>query len=301
MNLPVLFALFCAASFHTSSLAAEEIKFEPNVKAAIFDSEKVAIASEYGFEISESGQILDGPQQGLKEPEDYSVLLKDEELAEVFSQSLYGCYKAVRHCILPEIFRWNTKALPTKIFQEGNSLTFFDVSDILSITKDTIGVAGFELPPVEDEAEASLVFYVGSVNFLALESKHYGDEFGVAHFKEYYANEMKGDDRSNRDLTSCYVSTFKRSEGRVAIFFTPFGFRKCLPQSLLVAVGLNETGGYFPSVTGSDYVFRKSTNADIAFLNTLYHPDFPTQRGVSEVKGFFLRYINENPIENLEH
>ena len=275
--------------------------FSPNIAAPLFDPQRVA-SEGADFEFSNDGYILDGPRRGKGEPVDYSVLIRDEKIVNVFVQSVFWCSKSVRDCAQPS-FRWDTKVLPIKAFAEENALPFNKIFKLVLMLADGIEAEGFSVPVAPDIDTAKIVVIAGGREYLKRQARQIG-----ARYLEPYYEWLKvrgGEDASIAIVKkgeTCFVSTIHRqSRGRVYLFLQPDDLELCLQQMLFDASGLHWTPGFFPTVTGGDHRFSVPTLVDKVFIRALYDEDFPVDGGEAEVRSFFRQYLAENPIAKTQY
>ncbi len=279
----------------------QDKNFVPNINARIFDESRVKSTPPNRFTFSSNGSILDGPKRGSNEPVDYSELLTDKKITTVFLQSVFNCWSFRRECTQP-YFRWNTKILPIKAFMEKGALESSEIASIEKILKSGLWTAGFTTPPTTDVEKSAIVFYSGGIDFLKDKAIRLGDRHAVEHFEtldpDYLTWDTLATEKEYPEGASCFVSTeYRATIGRVYIFFHPDDLEYCLPQQLWDAIGLNETPGYFPTITGRGNNFRVPTLVDLVFISALYDDDFPTGGDEDQVRAFFASYLLNHPMD----
>ena len=275
--------------------------FVPNINAPIFDESRVKSSPLNRFVFFADGSILDGPKRGSNEPVDYSELLTDNEITAVFLQSVFDCWIFRRECTQP-YFRWNTKNLPIKVFMEKGALESSEIASIEKILKSGLWAAEFTTPPTTDVEKSAIVFYSGGIDFLKDKAIRLGDRHAVEHFEtldpDYLTWDTLATEKEYSEGASCFVSTeYRATIGRVYVFFHPDDLEYCLPKQLWDVIGLNETPGYFPTITGRGNNFSVPTLADLVFVRALYDDNFPIEGNEDQVRAFFASYLLNHPMD----
>lgn len=220
--------------------------------------------------------IEDGPRRFPGEPIDYSELLRHDLIGPLFGNALFNCIEGLRYC-RTEIFRLSGDTLPLKIFQEREALVEGDFEVLRSVLERTLGAAGFDVPAERDEDNARIILHIGSIRYLALKASNADDLYGVAFF-----------DRASASDETCYVSTQDRWEHqKFNIYLQPHELESCLPRSLMVVLGLNETSSGYPTVTDRSGQYTAITYLDRVFLHMLYSKDFPLDSGIVPIRAFW--------------
>jgi hypothetical protein len=258
---------------------------QTSLRADLFDETRLSESGRY-FQFS----IDDGPRRGIGQPVDFSELLKSDLLLYLFTQSLFNCLEGVRHCER-ERFRVSVERLPLKIFFERGELVESDFDVISNVLESTMGIAGFSIPPEHDPEDANIILVIGSVSYLTSKVMDADDPYGVLFF-EQAARAEREDSASpqleGRATETCYVATIDRElHQRVSIYLQGDELESCLPRSLMVVLGLNETNTGLPTVTDRTRGYTTLTFADQLFLKMLYSEDFPVNSGVEPIRDFW--------------
>ncbi|CAN0472830.1 unnamed protein product, partial [Hapterophycus canaliculatus] len=196
----------------------------------------------------------------------------------------------VRHCER-ERFRVSDDRLPIKIFAEQGVLVENDFDVLSNVLENTMGIAGFSIPAEHDPEDASIILVVGSVPYLTSKVIDAGDPYGVEFFERTARLERENSTSSHlegRETETCYVSTIDREpHQRVSIYLQGDELESCLPRSLMVVLGLNETNTGLPTVTDRTGGHTTLTFADQLFLKMLYFENFPVNSGVEPIRDFW--------------
>lgn len=287
----VVFAVFVANILSTSTAMFADI----NLENPIIDQYAVARQAEH-FQFSEDGDLVGGPIRAMSEPIDYSSLIKEIYLRRSFEQSVLRCFEGILYCDDGGAFRWPSKSQSLKVFEERGTMAREDFDALSETLRIGLAATGISVSAEANVNNANLVLEIGSLPYLEREMKDQSDRYGlnalaeigaivsdmsIAEFLKYLALPEK---------PFCYTSTKdRRSKGQVRIYLNKPGLESCLPNALMIFVGLNATGFDLPSVTDRRLGYKASTLGDILFARLLYHEEFPVDGSKEEIEQFWIK------------
>lgn len=274
----------------TGSSSAQSYLSIIDIHSNLFDQEAVQHNAEH-FVFSSEGKITDGPRRFDGEGIDISSLVSVADVAQQFTKSIFACVEGVRHCHREEM------RLPT-----GPIKLVFTYAPKDEFSEYAAKLREKVLPAAEflgiefrekDQERAEIEFMIVNERDLIDAANSINDPYAATFF---------GWDGEQNEITKefsevfgpCYTSTKDRAKGTVTILLTPSGIDECSMRSFLVALGLNETGGLFPSATGLDREYNFPTLADRAFFSILYSPEFPIGGRVDIVESYSRAYLESH-------
>ncbi len=254
--------------------------------------EKFLQTSSEEFTISSDGFILSGPIRYKGDPIDYSGLIKDDVLFDLFKDVLLDCNESNEICD-NGFFHQSLKEFRLKIFTGGNILELSDFDDISVAIEHSLDVAGFPVIPEGSEEKADIILYIGSLDYLWKKSRANSDgratkviERKMEETTKSFPSNLLSSEKEFDD--SCFASNGRKA-GRVVsqIYVHADSINTCLSRVFLTSIGLYSTDSTLPTMTSRLSKFRSLTFADYLFSKMLFHKDFERINGYDELSSFW--------------
>jgi hypothetical protein len=245
------------------------------------------------FEFNNDGLLMTGPTRALGQPIDFSSIIKEAYIKGGFFDSITGCFPKIDYCGF-EVRKFSSRAIRLKSDLGPTASSEISMIDIVTITKSSIGLLGFEISQTQDQGRANVIVTVGSTDFIRTRADENSDNLVIQSLANWSS---KDSDRSfikkllgtSEARPFCYVSTKSWLEQeRVEIYANISGVSRCLPQSYFTAVGFYPTLFETPSLGNLSMQYTAPTFADQLYVDVLYNERFPLNLTIEKMKDFWI-------------